>query len=65
MMALAKTQIGQLRIRLTGKSAREVAKQIDMTLRRYRALELEELRGTPEERQKIADALGVKTWELG
>lgn len=62
---LPTTKLGMLRVFMTGQSARQIANEIGMPVRRLRAIEIGDHVPSAEEREAIAGALGCKTFEVG
>jgi len=64
-MSLPRSPLGRIRFTVTGKSARQLAAEIGMPVRRLRAIEIGDHVPTEQERQAIAAALGCTPWECG
>jgi hypothetical protein len=68
-MMMPRTKLGRLRAVVLNLSAREFAERLTasgcpITLRHLRGIELSEVKPTEQERQAIAAALGVESWEV-
>jgi len=61
---LPTTKLGMLRVFMTGQSARQIANEIGMPVRRLRAIEIGDHVPTTQERDDIARALGCDPLEV-